>query len=106
MSTPDPVLAAAVAAHQAGRLQEAIDGYEDVLTRRPDDTDALHFFGMLHFQLGRGIDAVRLIATAQTIHVGRTTATAYGHVHADGKLVAHGTTTCFIDRRTPATGTR
>ena len=61
MSTPDPVLAAAVAAHQAGRLQEAIDGYEDVLTRRPDDPDALHFFGMLHFQLGRGIDAVRLI---------------------------------------------
>lgn len=61
MSTPDPVLAAAIAAHQAGRLQEAIDGYETVLTQRPDDPDALHFFGMLHFQLGRGIDAVRLI---------------------------------------------
>ncbi|MBB6096119.1 putative TPR repeat methyltransferase [Povalibacter uvarum] len=61
MSTPDPVLTAAVAAHQAGRLQEAIDGYEAVLTKRPDDPDALHFFGMLHFQLGRGIDAVRLI---------------------------------------------
>lgn len=61
MSTPDVILAEAMAAHQAGRLQEALAGYEEVLRQRPDDPDALHFFGMLHFHLGRGIDAVRLI---------------------------------------------
>lgn len=62
MTIPDTTLAAAIAAHQAGRFEEAIDGYEKVLRERPDDPDALHFFGMLHFQFGKGIDAVRLIA--------------------------------------------
>lgn len=61
MPTPDVILAEAMAAHQAGRLQEAVAGYEEVLQQRPDDPDALHFFGMLHFQFGRGIDAIRLI---------------------------------------------
>ncbi|HEY6641691.1 tetratricopeptide repeat protein [Povalibacter sp.] len=61
MSTPESALAEAIAAHQGGRLPEALAGYESVLRERPDDPDALHFFGMLHFQLGRGIDAVKLI---------------------------------------------
>lgn len=44
-------------------------------------------------------DAVRLVATGTTIHVGRTTATAEGRIHDDrGRLVAHGTTTCIIQR--------
>lgn len=61
MSTPASRLAQVIAVHQAGRLAEAIDGYEAILREHPDDPDTLHFFGMLHFQLGRGIDAVRLI---------------------------------------------
>ncbi len=61
MSTRETTLAQAIADHQAGRLSEAIDGYEAVLKQNPDDPDALHFCGMLHFQFGRGIDAVRLI---------------------------------------------
>jgi acyl-CoA thioesterase len=45
------------------------------------------------------VDGVKLIATANTIHVGRKTATAEGRVHdPDGRLVAHGTTTCIIHR--------
>ncbi|MCX5043871.1 PaaI family thioesterase [Aldersonia sp. NBC_00410] len=41
----------------------------------------------------------RLTATGTTIHVGRTTATAEGRVVDDqGRLVAHGTTTCAIFR--------
>jgi uncharacterized protein (TIGR00369 family) len=43
------------------------------------------------------VDGVKLTATAQTIHVGRKTATAEGRVHDhEGRLVAHGTTTCII----------
>lgn len=61
MSTPEATLAQALADHQAGRLSEAIDGYQAVLKENPDHPDALHFYGMLHFQLGRGIDAVRFI---------------------------------------------
>lgn len=39
----------------------------------------------------------RLIATGDTIHVGRRTATAHGQIHDDqGRLIAHGTTTCMV----------
>ncbi len=42
-------------------------------------------------------DAVDLIATGKVIHRGRTTATAEGRiVDGNGRLVAHGTTTCLI----------
>jgi uncharacterized protein (TIGR00369 family) len=45
------------------------------------------------------VDGVRLTASASTIHVGRKTATAEGRVHdPEGRLVAHGTTTCIIHR--------
>ncbi len=42
-------------------------------------------------------DGHRLTATGTTIHVGRRTATAEGKVLDDeGRLIAHGTTTCII----------
>ncbi|MGP9021029.1 PaaI family thioesterase [Streptomyces sp. BR1] len=45
------------------------------------------------------LDAGRLTAEGTTIHVGRRTATAEGRVlSAEGKLVAHATTTCLIIR--------
>lgn len=44
-------------------------------------------------------DGGRLTATGTIIHVGRTTATAEGRViDEEGRLVAHGTTTCIIQR--------
>lgn len=61
MNRPDPVLANAIAAHQAGRLKEAAVGYQRVLRKRPLDPDALHFFGLLHFHRGEVVEAVRLI---------------------------------------------
>lgn len=43
------------------------------------------------------VDGRTLTGTGSIIHVGRSTATAEGKVHdPDGKLVAHGTTTCMI----------
>jgi predicted TPR repeat methyltransferase len=67
MAAAAPELAEALAAHKAGRLIEAAKAYEEVLQQRPDDPDALHFYGMLHFHLGRGIDAVRLIGRSLDI---------------------------------------
>ncbi|MDT5012422.1 MAG: hypothetical protein QOH57_4039 [Mycobacterium sp.] len=45
------------------------------------------------------VDGVELTATAKTIHVGHKTATAEGRVYdPQGRLIAHGTTTCMIHR--------
>lgn len=45
------------------------------------------------------LDGDLLRASARTVHVGRTTATAEGRVHDDdGRLIAHGTTTCLVRR--------
>lgn len=45
------------------------------------------------------VDAGELTGVGTVIHAGRTTATAEGKVFsADGKLVAHGTTTCIVFR--------
>jgi len=61
MPAPDPLLASAITAHQAGRLKEAAVAYKSVLRRRPKDPDALHFSGLLQFQQGHAIKAVELI---------------------------------------------
>ena len=43
------------------------------------------------------VDGRTLVGTGSVIHLGRSTATAEGRVvDADGRLVAHGTTTCMI----------
>jgi len=52
----------ALDAHHRGRVDEARRLYEAVLRRRPKDGDALNFFGILEFQLGRhrrGIELLR-----------------------------------------------
>jgi predicted TPR repeat methyltransferase len=61
MSDHQTTLARAIAAHQAGRLNEAAAGYQRVLRKRPTDADALHFFGLLSFHRGKGVEAVKLI---------------------------------------------
>lgn len=55
-------LGAAVAAHRAGRLDEARLIYARILRRDRGDPDVLNFLGMLEFQAGerqRGIDLLR-----------------------------------------------
>jgi uncharacterized protein (TIGR00369 family) len=43
------------------------------------------------------LEGGRLVCEGTTVHVGRRVATAEGRiVNADGKLVAHGTTTCMV----------
>jgi glycosyltransferase involved in cell wall biosynthesis len=60
----EEVLRAALAAHQAGRLDEAAAGYDEALARRPDLFDALHMRGVVSFQQGRFAEAVATIEQA------------------------------------------
>jgi glycosyltransferase involved in cell wall biosynthesis/Tfp pilus assembly protein PilF len=60
----EAVLRAALAAHQAGRLDEAAAGYDEALARRPDLFDALHMRGVVSFQQGRFAEAVATIERA------------------------------------------
>lgn len=61
MSHADTPLLHAIAAHQAGRLDDAQAGYEQALRERPDDPDGLHFLGLLFFHRGDNDKAVELI---------------------------------------------
>ena len=56
--------AAALRAHQAGRVQEAEQHYRQALAADPKHIDALHLFGVLAHQAGRSDIAVNLIGKA------------------------------------------
>lgn len=68
MTGPPPVLAqllrTAVAHHQAGRLAEADALYGQALRADPDNPDALHLSGLIAYQRGDSVRAVKLIAKA------------------------------------------
>lgn len=57
-------LQAALAHHQAGRLQEAARLYRDALRSEPGNSDALHLLGVAEHQLGRHAEAIELIGKA------------------------------------------
>jgi len=54
----------AVDHHRAGQLDAAERFYKVALARAPDDSDALHFLGVLHHQRGNSAEALRCIAAA------------------------------------------
>lgn len=60
---PD-TLAAALAAHQAGDLDQAEAGYRRLLAAEPDHPDALHLLGVIRHQRGADAEAVALIGRA------------------------------------------
>ncbi len=61
---PAQWLVAAVAEHQAGRIEAAIALYDRVLARTPDHSDALHLKGVAVYQSGDLNQAETLIARA------------------------------------------
>jgi uncharacterized protein (TIGR00369 family) len=55
----------------------------------------------VNFVRGATLASGRMRAFGETIHVGRTVATAQGRLtDGEGRLLAHGTTTCLIMRQT------
>jgi tetratricopeptide (TPR) repeat protein len=64
MATISETLAAAVAHHQAGRLQAAERLYRQILAIEPNQPDALHLLGVLVHQLGDHAMAAQYIGRA------------------------------------------
>lgn len=54
----------ALALHQTGRIAEAQAAYKAILKRAPRNSDAWHFLGIVHAQLGQPQDAVKCIEKA------------------------------------------
>jgi protein O-GlcNAc transferase len=71
---PQISIAKGVGLQQEGRLDEAAKIYQEVLTRSPQDFDAMHLLGLVALQQGRLDVAQRLIKTALTIRPGDVTA--------------------------------
>jgi tetratricopeptide (TPR) repeat protein len=63
-------LTAALAAHQAGRLEEAEALYTAILRRIPNQFDALHMLGVLTLQTGRADAGIALIERAVALRPG------------------------------------
>ena len=72
--------------HQAGRLAEAEVAYRAVLAVDPDDVDALHFLGVIAYQLGRHERAAELISQA----LSRNASNAPAHNNLGNVLGAQG----------------
>ena len=66
-------LARAVGAHRAGRLREAVAGYEALLQRTPDDADILQLLGVALAQSGRCADAVAFLGRSLELTPDRPT---------------------------------
>src|SRR5438477_12276327 len=64
--TIDQAMQIALGHHQAGRLAEAEAIYRQVLAQFPRHPDALHYLGVLAYQLGHTADAIDLIGQAIT----------------------------------------
>ncbi len=54
----------AMAHHQAGRLQQAAELYQQILSEYPDHADSLHLLGLIAYKTGRLEEAVGLITNA------------------------------------------
>jgi tetratricopeptide (TPR) repeat protein len=59
-----PIFSQAVAHHQAGRLQQAAELYQQILGEQPRHADSLHLLGLVAYKTGRLDEAVGLIADA------------------------------------------
>ena len=66
-------LATAVRDHRAGRLREAVSGYEALLARTPDDADLLQLLGVALAQLGRHAEGAALLARSLELQPDRAT---------------------------------
>ena len=99
----------ALAAQQAGRLQQAIALYDEVLAAAPHDFDSLHMAGVAHFQNGDFARALQLIDRAIEVNPGvdaarsnrRLVSAAIARHEVAAELVRAAQA---IDARTPAAG--
>src|SRR3954454_4956215 len=70
MASVSQALAAALAHHQAGRLQEAEHLYRQVLATEPEQANAWHLLGVLASQVGRHDLVVEYICRAIALRNG------------------------------------
>jgi tetratricopeptide (TPR) repeat protein len=70
MAAIEELLDAAIAHHQASRLQQAEQLYRSILDTLPEHTDALHLLGLVRHQLGDHDAAIESISRALSLKPG------------------------------------
>ncbi len=60
-------LTTALQFHQARRYADAARCYHEILTREPENAEALNLFGVMHHQCGHSSRAVELISRAAAV---------------------------------------
>src|SRR5262245_43128165 len=58
------LLRSAIALHRSGQLEQAAEVYRRILASDRENAEALHWFGVLHHQVGNHAGAVELIGRA------------------------------------------
>lgn len=66
----DPFLRSGFAAHQAGRMDEAMASYRQALATDPDNPDALHLLGVIHGSRKEHEQAIKSIRRALAVKPG------------------------------------
>lgn len=69
-SPADRLFAAGLAAHQAGRLEDAFAQYEAALQKQPRHFDSLHHVGILGYQIGNHELALQFMGDALAVNPG------------------------------------
>jgi len=83
---PTGLLMKAVTLHQSGKLDEAETVYRSILQMNPQDSDALHYLGLIAFQKRNYSDAIQSIEAA--IRINRTVSAF--HCNLGNAYKAHG----------------
>src|SRR5690348_8865850 len=83
----------ALAHHEAGRLDQALTLYRDILARDPDHAESLHLLGLITAQQGAPAAGIPMIRRAMALAPGRaphhnSLAAAYRMVGQDAEAIA------------------
>lgn len=84
----EKALGLAIDFHKVGKVEDAVDVYEVILSAHPDNPDAVHYLGVAKHQLGESEEAIELVSRSLELAPGNVNAiNNLGNIYREiGKL--------------------